>query len=380
MKQKEINSLKRHFTISDKRLCIEKFAKGVVVGKDMKHFKAQSFGLLEETEQFVYMKLLKESLGGKIGKALLEYPVPSERFDEDGGIRALYELNSGKVGFASKAKEIMLSIVEASRYDAPVCVTIAEVVYNVPEEKGEDVMDKDDEFEDETVFRFLLCGIVPLNFAEAELYYNDNKNELLRRKDEDGCLVLEKKPTDVIMYPVLNDGAADVNYVLYKTRDPKHPNVSIIEDFLGCNYTMSGIDEQARIVNVLCSTFGEDIDYEILSGIKDELRQIEKNDDENPEVTSVGISELSTVLSNIGCDEKQIERFEKAYRDNIGDESVKSVNVMNTESTTFKTSGIKVTVKAKDVDKVSIEKVNGVRCLVVEIDETVKIDDIIVKV
>ncbi len=380
MKQKEINSLKRHFTISDKRLCIEKFAKGVVVGKDMKHFKTQSFGLLEETEQFVYMKLLKESLGGKIGKALLEYPVPAEKFDEDGGISALYDLNSGRVDFASKAKEVMLSIVEASQYDAPVCVTIAEVIYNVPEEKGEDAMEKDDEFEDGTVFRFLLCGIVPLNFAEAELYYNDNKNELLRRKDEDGCLVLEKKPTDVIMYPVLNDGAADVNYVLYKTKDPKHPNVSIIEDFLGCNYTMSGVDEQARIVNVLCSTFGEDIDYEVLSGIKEELRQIEENDDENPEVTSVGVSELSTVLSNIGCDEKQIERFEKAYRDNIGEESVKSVNVMNTESTTFKTSGIKITVKAKDADKVSIERVNGVRCLVVEIDETVKIDDIIVKV
>lgn len=381
MKQKEINSLKKHFALGNERLTVEKFALGVISGKEMKQFKIDSFNFMDETEQFVYMKLLKESLAGKVGKALLEYSVPTDNFKNDSGVQKLYELNQDGLVDEDIVKGLMMELVEKAMYDFPVCVTIADIVYNVPAEKSEDAMDDDEEFVDENVFRFILCNIIPLSFAEAELYYNDAKNELLRRKDENGSLVLDKKATDSIMYPVLNDGASDVNYVLYKTKDPKHPNQYIVEEFLQCAYTMSGVDEQAKIVNALYGTFGEELDYDILSGMKEELKRIEYEDSENPEVTKVTAKDLSKALENIGCDDETIERFEKEYTKNVGEDiQVKSVNVMNTESTVFKTAGIKVTVKQKDIDKVSIERVNGKRCLVVEIDESMKVDDILVKV
>ena len=381
MKQKEINSLKKHFALGNERLTVEKFALGVISGKEMKQFKIDSFNFMDETEQFVYMKLLKESLAGKVGKALLEYSVPTDNFKNDSGVQKLYELNQDGLVDEDTVKGLMMELVEKAMYDFPVCVTIADIIYNVPAEKSEDAMDDDEEFADENVFRFILCNIIPLSFAEAELYYNDAKNELLRRKDENGSLVLDKKATDSIMYPVLNDGASDVNYVLYKTKDPKHPNQYIIEEFLQCVYTMSGVDEQAKIVNALYGTFGEELDYDILSGMKEELKRIEYEDSENPEVTKVTAKDLSKALENIGCDDETIVRFEKEYTKNVGEDiQVKSVNVMNTENTVFKTAGIKVTVKQKDIDKVSIERVNGKRCLVVEIDESMKVDDILVKV
>lgn len=381
MKQKEINSLKKHFALGNERLTVEKFALGVISGKEMKQFKIDSFNFMDETEQFVYMKLLKESLAGKVGKALLEYSVPTDNFKNDSGVQKLYELNQNGLVDEDTVKGLMMELVEKAMYDFPVCVTIADIVYNVPAEKSEDAMDDDEEFVDENVFRFILCNIIPLSFAEAELYYNDAKNELLRRKDENGSLVLDKKATDSIMYPVLNDGTSDVNYVLYKTKDPKHPNQYIVEEFLQCAYTMSGVDEQAKIVNALYGTFGEELDYDILSGMKEELKRIEYEDSENPEVTKVTAKDLSKALENIGCDDETIERFEKEYTKNVGEDiQVKSVNVMNTENTVFKTAGIKVTVKQKDIDKVSIERVNGKRCLVVEIDESMKVDDILVKV
>ena len=380
MKQKEINTLKRNFVLGNEKLNVENFAIGVISGKEMKHFKVENFNIMDETERFVYMKLLKESLGGKVGKALLEYSVPSDNFNNNSGIQRLYELNKNWLNDEEAVKELMMELVEKSLYDFPVCIAIADVHYSVPSEESEDAMEEDEEFVEENIFKFLLCNIIPLNFAEAELYFNDEKNELLRRKDENGSLVLEKKATDSIMFPVLNDRASDVNYVLYKTKDPKHPNQSIIEEFLQCIYTMSGVDEQTKITNALYGTFGEELDYEVISGMKTELQKIEYEDEENPEVTRVTVKDLSKVLSDIGYDDGIVERFEQEYEKNVGENiAVKSVNVMNTENTTFKTSGIKVTVKQKDIDKVSIERVNGRRCLVIEIDETMKVDDILVR-
>ena len=153
MKQKEINSLKKHFALGNERLTVEKFALGVISGKEMKQFKIDSFNFMDETEQFVYMKLLKESLAGKVGKALLEYSVPTDNFKNDSGVQKLYELNQDGLVDEDIVKGLMMELVEKAMYDFPVCVTIADIVYNVPAEKSEDAMDDDEEFVDEKVFR-----------------------------------------------------------------------------------------------------------------------------------------------------------------------------------------------------------------------------------
>ena len=213
-----------------------------------------------------------------------------------------------------------------------------------------------------------------------ELYFNEEKSELIRRKDENGSLVLCKKATDSIVYPIINDNCVDVNYVLYRTSDPKNPNTSIIENFLQCQYTMSGIDEQNKITQSLYDTFGETVDYDAIVGIKKELKVIEYQDAENPEVTQVTAKDLADTIVKIGYDEDVAEKFKKKYEENLGESiQVKSVNVLNTESTTYKTKGIKITAKQSALDRVSIENINGTKCVVIQIEEGLKVDDILIE-
>lgn len=381
MKQKEITRFKRNFSLGNERLTVKRFATGVIENKEMRQFNIREFSLFDETEQTVYMKLLKESLGGKVGKALLEYPVPMENFKNGSGIQKLYELKNDGLFNEDLVKETMMELADKSLYTMPICITMAHLIYNIPAE-SEDAMEEDDEdfYDDGEVFEFIICNIVPLNFPNAELYFSEKKMELLRRKEEDGSLVLADKATDSIMYPVLNDNESDVNYVIYKTKEPKNPNSYIIEEFLQCKYTMSGVDEQNRITEVLYGTFGEELDYETVVGLKKEIKQIEVNDAENPEVTKVNVKELSKTIANMGFDENTVEKFEKKYEDAVGEDvDVKSVNVINTETTVYKTKGVKVTVKQNELDKVSIENVSGRRCIVIEIEEGLKVDDILVK-
>lgn len=383
MKQKEISKLKKHLTFSDNFLSVNKMASAVVCDKTFRYYNKKLFTLLEDHEQFVFMKLLKENLGGKTGKAILEYAVSPESFTDGSGIQYLYELNKGELEDDDKIKEVMLKLVEASLYDFPVCVTMAHITYSVPNEKNEDVMEEtDDDFKyDGEIFNFILMNLVPLSSAETQLYFNEKEPALKKRIDENGHLVLEAKATDVVMFPVLNGGMSDVNYVLYKTLDPKKPNQGIVEDFLEANFTMSGVDEENKIANVIYETFGEDISLDVIQGIKKEIKEIENNDKENPEVTRVSSKDIMKTLENIGCDEETIEKFETNYKNQIGEDiDVQSSNVTNTENTKIKVGGVEITVKEKAQDKVSIQKVNGVKCIVIELDECVKVDGMIVKI
>jgi hypothetical protein len=330
------------------------------------------------------MKLLKENLGGKTGKALLEYAVKPESFTNSSGIQYLYEINKDELSDDDKIKECMQKFVEDSTYEFPVCITIAHITYCLPnDEEDEDVMEEcDDDFKyDGEVFNFVLMNIIPLSSAETQLYFNEKEPALKKRIDENGHLVLDAKATDVVMFPVLNNNCADVNYVLYKTSDPKKPNQNIVENFLEAEFTMSGVDEENKVASVIYETFGEDINLDIINGIKNEVKEIEKNDEENPEVTRVSKKQMIKAFENIGCDEETIEKFERNYNSQIGEDvDVQTSNIANIESTKIKTSGVEVTVKQKAQDKVTIQKVNGVRCLVIELDETVKVDGMIVKI
>lgn len=380
MKQKEISKIKRQFSLGNENLTVEKFTVGIVSGGELQHFKVKQFELLDDAEKIVYMKQMKESFAGKVGKALLEYPVPSENFKNNSGIQKLYELNDDGLYDEDMIKEFMLNLTQNSLYDMPICITLAHVVYNIPID-SEDAMDEDEDFSDSgNIARFLVCNIATLNFAEVELYFNEEKSELIRRKDENGSLVLCKKATDSIVYPIINDNCVDVNYVLYRTSDPKNPNTSIIENFLQCQYTMSGIDEQNKITQSLYDTFGETVDYDAIVGIKKELKVIEYQDAENPEVTQVTAKDLADTIVKIGYDEDVAEKFKKKYEENLGESiQVKSVNVLNTESTTYKTKGIKITAKQSALDRVSVENVNGIKCVVIQIEEGLKVDDILIE-
>ena len=375
MKQTEISKLKKQFNIGNERLTVNKFAIAVIEQKKLKQFKVKSFSTMEDTEQIVYMKLLKESLGGKVGKALLEYKIPATNFSNNSGVQQLYELNQEYLSNEDNIRTVMVNLVGKSLYDMPVCITVADIEYNVPSNKQNEA---DDEFDEDNIFHFTICSIIPLTFAEAELYFNESRQELIGRKEKDGSLVLANKVTDAIVYPVLNDGAKDVNYVLYRTKDPKTPNQSIVEEFLQCNYTMSGIDEGERGKAALYATFGTEMDYDTLRGIKTELKRIESENAENPEIARVSSGDLAESLRNLDWDEDTVCRFEKKYNETVGEGvEIKTVNALNTEKTVLKTSGITITAKQSVLDKISIKEMGGHRCIVIEADETLKMDDMI---
>lgn len=378
MKQADISKLKRQFSLDNEKLNVGKIAIGVITRETVQQLKVCEFNLLDDVERLIYMKLMKGSLGGKVGKSLLEYEVPPENFKSDNGVKRLYDINKNKDINEDTMRDFMLDLVKKSLYDMPVCVILANVLYNIPNDEEE----TDEDFcDDGDVFDFLLCNIIPLTFAEAELYFSEEKSELLKRRNDDGSLLLGNKITDTIMYPVLNDGYSDVNYVLYRTKDAKNPNQSIIEDFLKCEYTMSGVDEEKRITDTLYGTFGEAVEYDAIIGLKNDVKKMEKEDADNPEMTMVSGTDLANSIKEAGYDESVAEKFETKYRENFGENAlVKSVNVLNTETTVYKTGDVKVTVKQKSIDKVSIEKVKGLKCIVIPLDETLTVDGIIVKV
>lgn len=381
MKQKEVAKLKRVLNLDNERLSVDKISVGIMSSGEIKYFKKHYFGNMETSEQVIYMNLMKESLGGKMGKAIIEYPVPVENFKNGSGIERLYNIKT-KNADDEYIKDTMMQVYEKSGYTYPVCITITNLTYDIPV-KTNDAMGKSKDFDDSgVIYDFVICNIIPLTFAEVSLYYDEKAENLKKNDSESNKLVLEKKVSDAFIYPVVNDDTPDVNYVLYKTNTPKDPNRLLVNEFLQCEYTMSGVEESEGIQAVIYGTFGDEVAPDTIFGMKKSIVNIEKENekDENFEIPQLDVDDFSNIVEELGFEGEVVNTFERKYREALGDDgAVKTVNALNLENTVLKTAGVKVTVKQEHIDAVKIKKVDGVNSIVITIDEGLTIDDILVK-
>jgi hypothetical protein len=386
MNQKELASVKKQMKLDNVKMAVNQMAIAVVENQKIKNFRSQDFSFIEESEQILYMQMFKQSLSGKIGKNLLEYSVPADNFKNSGIGDRMCALIKHQLSDDEAVKQVMQEIASSAGYKYPYCLTITHFTQFV-QKKSEDAMDvydldSDKESEDEgNEFNFILINIADLTLATAELCYDENLPAITKRVSKNSNLVVAPKPTDSIMYPVLNDGQADVNYVMYRTHKPKEPNREIVEEFLHCTYTMSGVEEAAKVASVLRATFGEEIPYNTLTEIKQAINKIDIAGSQESETPKVSEKQFAKVLADSGCDEDTVDTFKKSYETIIGAEnSIRTVNAVDTQNTSIKSGDIKVSVKNECADMVSVQSINGRKCLVVELDENVTVDDILVTV
>ena len=96
MNKKELSEIKKQFKTDNPKFVINRIANAYISVnggiRDTKYFKIQNFALMPEIECDFYLQNCKKTLGGQLGKGLVEYAFPTEAYEKDGGQKKLYDL------------------------------------------------------------------------------------------------------------------------------------------------------------------------------------------------------------------------------------------------------------------------------------------------
>ena len=368
MNKKAISEIRKQFKQDNQRFSIERMVNLYVdKNNDIRYERTRRFGSLPENEISIYLESAKKTLGGQIGKALNSYDFPAEEYSDDGTQEKLYLLLKSELADEDIVHDYTRYLVNNLKYNCDYYITIMYCTYSIKPE--------DEDAEDDTIFNFLLFSFNFVTLSDIGLFYNEESREIEKKCNSDYIVV--GAPIDGFMFPCFTGNCADVNSVLVFTKKPKEPNKTIVEDILGCKFTMSAEEERTIFETIVGETLGSDIDYDKVTSIHQKIRDVIASQEMEENTPLLNKREIRNILSSSGVKENDLVLFDSCYDSELGaDTELRAVNLVDANKVNIKTPDVVVNVKAKKADSVTTGIHNGKKCLIISLDDSVQVDGI----
>ena len=384
MNKKEVSEIKKQFTFSNNLFNIDKISTFFISKNAISSSKTQRFADYEdyengssancwdEIEEVCFFDIFKKTLGGQIGKSLVEYSFPLDIIQDVD--KQYATLNKVFTDYTEEnLLEYILFLIENLNLEQNYVIICAKCNYNIP--KKDSGIKEDAEFSTGEMYDFLIFSICLVDNSKPTLEI-DKKSEVSHVK----TFRQLSAPQLGFLYPVFNERSSDTGSVLIFNKKIKEPCLSLIENCLGCKYELEPEEEQKRFNNLIAKISDETVNYDLSKNIHQKVSDIIEKTSINTEITEFSKNEIKDILVESGVDEKDLEKFDEIYEEEIGDFNLKAVNLVTNKKMDIKSSDISISVKNESLDKISSKIINGNKCLVIELNESVEINGMSVKV
>lgn len=317
MRKKDILELKKRLK---KDSCTFTRMSGCYVDADKRVILnfSRTFLNLEDEEFFKYLEIAKKVLSGTIGNNLLELNFPNSEQNEGGKQYSLMQLKKSALKDENMLKNFYQSIIDSYDYTGNFLILLFHDAYDIIT-KAKDNSKLD---ESEEVYEYILCAICPVSLAKPGLSYFEYDNRIGARVRD----WIVEMPSVGFVFPAFIERSADVNSVMYYTKNPKDPHHEIMEETLGCISKQTATEQKETFNNIIINAVGGDekksseVIMEIqenLNNIVDEHESISTKDDDPVTLTKDTILD---VLTDSGISEEVTSKIEKCYSAEFGDE------------------------------------------------------------
>ena len=372
MNKKEIAEIKKQFT--QERCAITRICGCYVDGeKNKKTELKEAFLSLPEEEMFKYFAIFRKALSGTVGKNLLtmEFPLASE---EAGGTQDfLMQLRASSLKDENLLEEFYDKIIENYYSVENYLILLIHAVYDSPGKSsdGEEMFDASDE-----VYDHILCCICPVTLSKPGLSYDEESNAFHTRI----CDRVVNMPDIGFLFPAFHDRSTDVHSLLYYAAKPEELRMEFVEPVLGCNLPLSAGDQKETFQTIVEETLGDACDYEVVKNIHEKLNEMIEEKKDEPDPVVLDRAEVKRLLEYSGVEEEKLSSFEEKYEEAAGtDTCFVASNVANTRQFEIKTPDVVVKVSPDRMDLVETKVINGRKCLVISLDNSVEVNGITVR-
>ena len=375
MRKKDILELKRRYKkdhCSFTKLC------GCYVNSEkniLLNFR-ENFLNLDEDDYHKYLEIAKKVLSGSIGNNILELKFPLNENLENEKQLFLTQLKKSELKDDDLIQEFYESIIDSYDYEGNFLILLFHDAYDVITKTTDNA--KLDESQE--VYKYILCAICPVSLSKPGLSYFEDKHKIKARIRD----WVVDSPTIGFVFPAFIDRGADVNSVMYYTKNKKNPHPEIMEEALGCTSRQTATIQKETfeaIVKSSVSTDEKEADnifmdiQENLNTIVDEYNEVYDDPDSEPiTLTKETVQEL---LLESGVPEEVTTKIQESYVESFGDdlplaESLIDSKILKASDQIKKEKQLK---KKVEFLERKLEEVKKETDIDKEVDESKKIND-----
>ncbi len=374
MNQKELNEIRR-------RLALDKNCIGKVYGcfvnqlKEIIAYIEEAPAILPQSEGERYMAILKKALSGSLGKNLINIEFSTQQVVDSEEHRLLMKVRED-IDNPETRDELFKKMIPAINLDCNYIILIGADRYDVPF-KGTDELSVEDA--SETVFRYFVCSVCPLNEAKTELGFVAEQNAF------HNCTLPQTvaAPAMGFMFPSFDDRATNIYNALFYTKDTDMMEEELITSLFNTEIPMSAGEQKMTFQEVLTETLEEDCSFDIIQAVHEQIceRIEEHKESKDPTPLEMGTREVGDILENSGVPKEKVETFKEKCKKQFGeDKSLNPKNIIESKKFEVVTPQVKISVPPEYSYLVETKILEGRKYILIPADEGVEVNGVSVKI
>lgn len=372
MNKKEISEIKKQYT--QQRCPVERICGCYVDGeKNKKTLFREAFLSLPEEVFFKYLNIARKVMSGTIGKNLLNMDFPLETESEGGTQALLMKLRYTGLKDDSVLEEFYDNVINSYYYVGNYLILLMHAVYDIPGKTSDGI-----EMEDasDEVYDYIICCICPVNLAKPCLSYNEFENCFASRQQD----WLVENPLIGFLFPAFHDRSTDIHSLLYYNQKPEAPADDFVDCVLGCVPPLTAGSQKETFQSLVEETLGDECSYELVRTIHENLNEMIEEQKEEPMPVVLDSHDVKNLLIQSGVEEEKLSGFDERFGEAAGERAqFVAENVANTRKFEIKTPDVMIQVNPARTDLVETKIVDGRKCLVIELNDSVEVNGISVK-
>ncbi len=373
MNRREVQEIRRRFSpekdsISHIYGCYVNASGEIVARIDM------PLGLMEQEEAEMYLKILKKSLSGSLGRNLMDIEFSTTQVENSHEHRLLSSLRQSHLK-DENAREIFYSrVIENIDFEEEsYAILMAADSYDVPFKGSDDEVWEDGSSE---VFDYIICAICPVKDARSELRYRSEDKTF--RSASTGHVL--SSPEAGFMFPAFDGRCANIYGALYYSKNTSNIHEDIIETlFAPEKMPMAADVQKGAFGDALSEALGHDCSLDVVQAVHGEIREklAAHKESKEPEQPEIYMEEVGAVLKHNGVPEEKISFFNQVCRREMGDSQVFNPgNLVEAGRFEMKTPKVKITVDPEFACDIETGTINEKKYILIPAEEGVSVNGI----
>ena len=332
---------------------------------------------LYETENEKYMALFKKVLSGQIGQTLtpIAFPTESDRLllkIRDTGMRdeeAVQTLFTRLIAGIRAEHPDMQSVEDAQNAENWLILMLHDDV----DVRKRDVNEEIDYENSDRAFSYVLCAVCPVKQEKPALRYVPADGVFHERIPE----WLAGNPELGFLFPLYEGGAADVNTMLFFSRNSSNAHEAFLKAAFNVEAEMPASEQTDNFQALLAQALGTECSLDVVQEMHETVSELieEQQKDKDAEPLMLSKQDVARVLTDAGVSEEKTEAFQKGFDATFEAGAVlPAVNIVTPKQFKVDLPSVSIKVDPKQADILETRVIDGRSYLLIPIEGDIAVN------
>lgn len=320
----------------------------------------QSLELMTQDETESILAIFRKTLGGTIGKNLIDIEFPNEVVLEGAEHKTLMTLRDSEIKDDEEIQNLYRRIIESVKMEEDYLILLASDRYDVfSYSKNEEQQD-----ESTSVFAYILCAICPIKITKPALSYYSSESTF----HNIAANSVIAPPVKGFMFPNFDERTANIYNVTVYTRDIKEGIDEFIDTVFKSKTPLPAAVQKATFRSILSDSVADECDIDLVQAVQGKINEmIEAHKaDKGADPLMVTKRTVKRVLDECEVDEEKVKSFETAFDEEFGiGAEIYPQNLIDPKKLEVTTPDVTIKVNPERSDLISTQIIDGVKYILI---------------